>query len=166
MNLADEGTVGGEDVHAVEAVRAPAGCGPDIAVHIAPNAVGSARRHVRKHAPVRQPHAIYNVIHPNRARVGWVLWSSAIHYVKQFLVGREAETVRLIHIAGKPFTSPAPGDPRRGSFEWFDSITNGCPRQEKAICALKGSVRYLRSTHPAIFQGQCGSLSMHELLAD
>ncbi len=51
MNLSDESAVGGEDMHPVKVFRGPPGSGPNVAVHIAANAIGSARRHVTNMRP-------------------------------------------------------------------------------------------------------------------
>ena len=95
MNLSDERAVDGEDMYPVEVFPGPPGDGPDIAVHIAANAIGSIRRHVHKDAPVGQPHAIHDVIYSARARSVRGLWNCAIHDVEQFLVGREAQAIGL-----------------------------------------------------------------------
>src|SRR5581483_3200742 len=68
MNFSDKSAVGCEDMYSVEALTGPPGSGPDIPVRIAANAIGATRGHVHKDAPIRQPDAIYDVIHSNRAR--------------------------------------------------------------------------------------------------
>src|ERR1035437_2714985 len=60
MNLANQSAVWSEDMHTVVAFPGhPSRRGPYIAVDVTADAIGVARRHVRKHAPVLQPCAIY-----------------------------------------------------------------------------------------------------------
>ena len=113
MNPSNQSAVGGEDMHPVVVFPGPSRGGPYIAVHVAADAIGGTRRHVRKHAPILQPCAIHNVINLNRARVYrgprrqvhvagvtvGMLRRPAIHEVKQLLVRREAQAVGLIQIA-------------------------------------------------------------------
>ena len=87
-------------MHTVVAFPTPSRGGPYIAVHVTTDAVGGTRRHVHKHAPLLQSFAIHNVINPNRTWVAGMFRRTAVHDVKQLLVGREAQAVGLIEIAG------------------------------------------------------------------
>src|SRR6516162_1540649 len=65
MNFADALAIGREHVHSVKPFAGPAGSGPNIAVHIATNAVRRTRRHICKQAPILQPHARFDIIDTN-----------------------------------------------------------------------------------------------------
>src|ERR1700732_188839 len=52
MNLADQRAVRRENVHSVVSFSSPASSGPDVAVHIAANAIRGARRQVGKHPAI------------------------------------------------------------------------------------------------------------------
>src|SRR5580700_498004 len=62
----------------------PSSSGPDIAIYIATNAVGIARRHIYKKAPIGQSNAI-DVIHVNRMCIGGMLRHTGVHQVELFL---------------------------------------------------------------------------------
>ena len=55
MDLADEGAVGCETVHAVETVSGPAGPRPQVAVHVGADAVGRGGVQVGEDAAIRDP---------------------------------------------------------------------------------------------------------------
>src|SRR5579864_9756611 len=62
MDSADQDPVRCEYVHSVESVGTPSRSRPDIAIHIAANAVRRSRSHVHELAPVLQPRAIFDVV--------------------------------------------------------------------------------------------------------
>ena len=100
MNLAEEGGVGGEDVDAIEFFRAPAGGGPDVAVHIAADTVRGAGGHVHEEAAVLEMRAVHDVVDSDGMRVGGMLGSASVHDVELFFVGGKADAVGLVHVGG------------------------------------------------------------------
>src|SRR6202034_4863062 len=86
-------------MYAVVPFTPPSSSGPDIAIDIATNAVGIARRHIYKKATIGQSNAIDYVIHVNRMWIGGMLWDPGVHDVELFLVRGKTDTVGLVQIA-------------------------------------------------------------------
>ena len=100
MDFADESGVRREDVDAVVFFGAPAGGGPDVAVHIAADAVGGAGGHVHEEATILEVRAVHDVVDANGVHIGGALGSAGVHDVEFFFVGREANAVGLVHVGG------------------------------------------------------------------
>src|SRR5215472_1730710 len=99
-NLANQLSIGRDDLDAVVVFPTPSRTGPDVAIHVAADAVEASFTHVEELAAIGQAHAVNYVIYTQLVRVAGILRSSGIDDVELLLVWREADTVGFVHVAG------------------------------------------------------------------